>query len=111
MNKLTIRNNVDNPFLVSMDVDGVDISKLAVRAELVFERLSFPVLKVEIPIGEIDGVLNDVSGFIVGVQERESAADTSYFGGKDLENEKQADFDRRKADIRAEIKKQKEKMQ
>lgn len=106
MNKLTIRNGNYNPSAVDIIVNDVNISKMANRAELIFEPCSVPVLRVDIPIMDTSVELLD------------STIEYTNFGKicspVDFESENEQDkddsFDRRKAEIRAEIEKQKEIM-
>jgi len=59
MNKLTITNNSNNSCRVKIDVNGIDISQIANHAELVFEPCCLPVLKVDIPLWDVQVELLD----------------------------------------------------
>lgn len=103
MNKLTIRNKGGSYTSFEVKVNDVDLAQLANYIVLAFEPASVPVLKVEIPIGEIDGVIDDISGFVIETDESDDSYGLSYCNQR-------IDFDRRKADIQAEINNQKEIM-
>lgn len=88
MNKLTIKNKGDSDFLVNIDVNGIDFSEIARRAELIFEPFTIPVLKVYIPIWDIEVELLDSSVEPVNPDKFGSPV---YFGDSDGKDETKTD--------------------
>jgi len=84
MNKLTITNKGDSAFRVNIDVNGINISEIANRAELVFEPLTIPVLKVDIPLMDVEVELLDSSVEPINPDEFGSPV---YFGDADGKDE------------------------